>query len=211
MSSLDERRRILATVFRDVFDCRGRLFGRPSGGVIGISDGADGVQWNAGYDGGAETYWLGVNLEGMKYDGWPVARLIEREISHPRLLTEYRAKVARPETVTVSWYRDAWQVRTRFVTDLTPTPLALSRLDAGGWRMALEGAYECLDPNRQYRGRRRTAVTLPGSGERVERWVSPHFTLWSTFDLRFGSADGLVRAKDNLEPLYEFVRRQALP
>ena len=33
---------------------------------------------------------LGVNLEGMKYDDWPVARLIERELSRPLLLTRYQ-------------------------------------------------------------------------------------------------------------------------
>lgn len=33
--------------------------------------------------------WLGVNLEGMKYDGWPVARLIERELSRPLLLARF--------------------------------------------------------------------------------------------------------------------------
>ena len=32
---------------------------------------------------------LGVNLEGMRYDDWPVARLIERDISRPLLLTRY--------------------------------------------------------------------------------------------------------------------------
>ena len=51
--------------------------------------------------------WLGVYLEGMQYDDWPVARLIEREISRPLLLTRYRGKVARPDEVTVQWARDA--------------------------------------------------------------------------------------------------------
>ena len=31
------------------------------------------VQWNAGYYPRNSAVWLGVNLEGMKYDGWPVA------------------------------------------------------------------------------------------------------------------------------------------
>ena len=57
--------------------------------------------------------WLGVNLEGMKYDDWPVARLIEREISRPLLLTRYRREVARPDKVTVLWARDAWQYSAR--------------------------------------------------------------------------------------------------
>ena len=76
--------------FRDVFGCRGREFGSLSCGVPGISDGNEGVQWNAGYRPREGAVRLGVNLEGMKYDDWPVARLIERELSRPLLLTRYR-------------------------------------------------------------------------------------------------------------------------
>ena len=126
--------------FRDVFGCRGREFGSISRGILGVSDGNEGVQWNAGYyrDG---AVWLGVNLEGMKYDDWPVARLIEREISHPLLLTRYRRKVARPEKVTVLWARDAWQCAARRrikEANLAPTPIALDRLDGQGWNGTLE-------------------------------------------------------------------------
>ena len=63
----------LKTCFRDVFGCRGREFGSLSRGVLGISDGNEGVQWNAGYYPRDGAVWLGVNLEGMKYDDWPVA------------------------------------------------------------------------------------------------------------------------------------------
>ena len=34
----------LKSLFRDIFGCRGRGFGSPSHGVLGISDGNDGVQ-----------------------------------------------------------------------------------------------------------------------------------------------------------------------
>ena len=37
----------LKRCFRDVFGCRGREFGSLSRGVPGISDGNEGVQWNA--------------------------------------------------------------------------------------------------------------------------------------------------------------------
>ncbi|MYI21426.1 MAG: hypothetical protein F4043_01665 [Gammaproteobacteria bacterium] len=91
--------------FRDIFQRPGRDFGSPSRGALGISDGNEGVQWNAGYYPRDGAVWRGVNLEGMKYDGWPVARLIEREISRPLLLTRYRPPVARPDKVTVLWSR----------------------------------------------------------------------------------------------------------
>ena len=62
----------LKVLFREVFVCRGRDFGSPSRGVLGISDGNEGVQWNAGYYIRDGAVWLGVNLEGMKYDDWPL-------------------------------------------------------------------------------------------------------------------------------------------
>ena len=67
-------------------------FGSPSRGVLGISDGNEGVQWNAGYRPGDGFVRLGVNLEGMRYDDWPVARLIEQESSRLLLLTRYPRK-----------------------------------------------------------------------------------------------------------------------
>ena len=66
----------LKALFRDTFQCRGRDFGSPSRGVLGISDGNEGVQWNAGYYPRDGAVWLGVNLEGMKYDDWPVTRRV---------------------------------------------------------------------------------------------------------------------------------------
>ena len=126
----------LKSCFRDVFGCRGREFGSLSRGVLGISDGNEGVQWNAGYYPRDGAVWLGVNLEGMKYDDWPVARLIEREISRPLLLTRYRRKVARPDKVTVLWARDAWQYSARRrikEANVAPTPITLDRLDDRGW------------------------------------------------------------------------------
>ncbi|MDE2763072.1 MAG: hypothetical protein OXQ94_04195 [Gemmatimonadota bacterium] len=71
----------LKRLFRELFECPGRDFGHPSRGVLGVSDGSEGVQWNAGYDIRRDAASLGVNLEGMKYDDWPVARFIERELS----------------------------------------------------------------------------------------------------------------------------------
>ena len=131
----------LKSCFRDVFGCRGREFGSLSRGVLGISDGNEGVQWNAGYYPRDGAVWMGVNLEGMKYDDWPVARLIEREISRPLLLTCFRRKVARPDRVTVIWARDAWQCAARRrikEANLAPTPIALDRLDGQGWAGACE-------------------------------------------------------------------------
>ena len=139
MRALDRRVETVIRLFRDLFECEGRLFGNP---VAGISDGVEGVQWNASYAQAQGIAWLGVNLEGMLYDGWPVARLIERELSDPHLL-RYRDRIPSPETVTVSWRRDAWQVQSRppiREARVCPTPIKLDQLDDDGWEQALLGA-----------------------------------------------------------------------
>ena len=210
---LNERAAVVTELFKALFGIDGRLFGSPSLGVLGISDGNEGVQWNAWYSQREQTAWLGVNLEGLKYDDWPVARLIERELSHPQLLTDYRVKVASPELVTVIWSRDAWQVASRapiVESRLPPTPITLDQLGPDGWANALGNARECLDPERQYRGRRAITVTLRRSGQKVERQVSPHLQFMTPFDVSSGSApDELKQVKNNLEAPHKFVTRQA--
>ncbi|MDE0356573.1 MAG: hypothetical protein OXN92_02375 [Gammaproteobacteria bacterium] len=212
MSEFEDRAEVVIDLFRDVFDCNGRRFGSPSLGLLGVSDGLEGVQWNAAYFRSDQTATLGVNLEGMKYDDWPVARLIERELPRPLLLTEYRTRVARPERVSVSWRRDAWQAAIRVQIKepgLSPTPIKLHRLTGDDWARSLQSARECLDPKRGYRGRRRTKVTLRGSGQVVERQVTPH--LHFEMYLAATRLGEMRRAKSNLEALHEWATRQARP
>ena len=207
----------LKSCFRDVFGCPGREFGSLSRGVLGISDGNEGVQWNAGYYPRDGAIWLGVNLDGMKYDDWPVARLIEREICRPLLLTRYRREVARPDKVTVLWASDAWQYSARRrikEANLAPTPVALDRLDGRGWTDALRGARECLNPRRQHRGRRKVPVTLLPSKRyprerQVEMDVSLHLKM--RMPLAEITARAVRRARDNLEAVYGFAAHQSRP
>ena len=155
--------------------------------------------------------------EGMKYDDWPVARLIEREISRPLLLTRYRRKVARPDRVTVFWARDSWQYSARRrikEANLAPTPIALDRLDGQGWADALRGARECLDPRRQHRGRRKVPVTLLPSKRRprerqVEMDVSPHLKI--RMPLAEITPRAMWEGRNNLEGVYGFVAEQSRP
>ena len=212
MNVLDKRVGIVIELFRNLFECDGQPFGGPSLGVSGVSDGIDGVQWNAWYSQRYETAWLGVNLEGKQYDAWPIARLIERELSHSRLLTEYRGRVARPERVTVGWTRDAWQASYRVrikESHIAPTPIALDQLDIYGWTRALKCARGCLDRTRKYRGRRKTNVTLRPSGQTVKREISPHLQFKTRFDE--SAPHTLEQAKDDLKVLHEFSTRHARP
>ena len=71
MNTLAALASFVVDLFEASFECRGQSFGRfgsPSIGWMGVHDGCSGVQWNAWYS-WPKTAWLGVNLEGMKYDG----------------------------------------------------------------------------------------------------------------------------------------------
>ena len=66
----------LRAAFTATFGIAGRPFGAPNGRWVGVSDDAKGVQWNAPLDQEQGVAMLGVNLEGMEYKSWPIARLI---------------------------------------------------------------------------------------------------------------------------------------
>lgn len=207
MSALEDQVDSVIGLFTDLFRCPERTFGHPP---FGVADGVEGVQWNA-WSRPQEEAVLGVNLEGLKYDGWPVARLIEREIDDPLLLTKYRDRVERPEMVTVNWQRDAWQGPSRPpIRESRLVRTTLDRLDDDRWERALRDARECLDPERDLRGRRpAVTVTLHPSGKRVERDVSPHLQFWNPFCE--DAPHTLQQAKKNLEPLHEWATHQARP
>ena len=213
LNPLTERARLVTDLFEDLFQRPGKPFGSASIGWMGVHDGVEGVQWNAWYSRPEQTAWMGVNLEGMLYDGWPVARLIERELLLPLLLTHFRPQVTRPAKVRVSWRRDAWQgpIRVKIMeAELRPTPIPLDKLCAEGWAHALNEAKHCLNPRRNHRGRRRTQVTLSPSGAPAMKYVTPHLQFMTPFDCRAPKATrAMQRVKANLDPLHDFARRQA--
>ena len=209
--SRDASLRMVVAAFNAVFRVSGRPFGLPHGRYEGVSDNAQGVQWNAGLDRERGTAWLGVNLEGMAYDGWPIARLIERELDHPTL-PDLCSKLHDAAMVMTSWNRDAWQAAARLPIaeiQLGDTPTTLDKLDPDKWRTILLDAYGCLDPDKHHRGRAKQTVTLRSG--KVEKWVSPrlHFSwvLWRSVPQSQDEAEALVRrGREALEPVYQFVR-----
>ena len=193
------------------------MFGSPSLQVAGMCDGSRGVQWNAWieWDDGRQMAYAGVNLEGMVYDGWPVARFIERELAQP-WLPSLRDEVEDPRRVEVLWYRDAWQVQAKPPIReklIGGSPQLLHLLTADGWEAMLREAYECLDPDRGRRGRARQTVTAT-TGVRRSYQVSPHFQARQAFwprtpGSRAGWRESLDAAMHNLRPIHEAVARQS--
>lgn len=193
------------------------MFGSPSLQASGICDGTQGVQWNAWieWDGARQIAYAGVNLEGMTYDGWPVARLIERELARPTL-PDATSDVADPRRVEVIWYRDAWQVASRPPIKeklIANSPLPLHALTNEEWAGMLTEAYDCLDASRGHRGRAQQKLTTTSGKKRVYS-VSPHFQLRQAFWPREGSRLAGWRASldetmSNLRPLHRLVTELA--
>ena len=192
-------------------------FGSPSLQVSGMCDGTRGVQWTAWieWSGAEQMAYAGVNLEGMVYDGWPVARFIERELAQPWLLSAAR-DVRHPQRIEVLWYRDAWQVQARPPIKekfIGGSPRLLHVLTADAWEAMLREAYECLDPNRGRRGRN-TQVVTTSTGARRTYEVSPHLQIRQAFwprtpGSRAGWRDALDAAMTNLRSVHDVVARQA--
>lgn len=74
---------VIAGAFERVFRRQGVAFGSPALQWGGVHDRSEGVQWNVGMDPRRPERWVSVNLEGLKYDGWPLARLIKRATLRP--------------------------------------------------------------------------------------------------------------------------------
>ena len=193
------------------------MFGSASLQVAGICDGTRGVQWNTWieWNGEKQMAYAGVNLEGIAYKDWPVARFIEREIRGARLL-KARAEVADARVVEVIWYRDAWQVqahppiREKFIGG---SPRLLHSVTPAEWDAMLREAYQCLDDRRGHRGRAKQLLTTP-SGEQRSYSVSPHFQLRQAFWPRnpqtaAGWRASLDETMENLRPLHRVVSDQA--
>ena len=77
--------RLIETGFQAVFQVEPRSFGQKASVWVEFSDDAKGIQWNLGIHRETGAAFLGVNLEGMKYVGWPIARLLARERNAPEL------------------------------------------------------------------------------------------------------------------------------
>jgi hypothetical protein len=201
----------LRKAFIQVFGDRCRPFGNRALPRGGLSDGNEGVQWNAGYNPDTREAWVGVNLEGVQYRDWPVARLIQRELQTPTLPNVIR-QLQNTDTVVVHWRRDYWQAASRppiEEKDIAPTPIPAGHLTEDLWRKALEGAAGCLDPTKTWGGRATQEVTLSASKKRVTGPVSPHLTILVASQAPYDWELYFSRAKAQLQPFYDWAVEQA--
>ena len=195
--------------FEDLFAVSARPFGNPTKGA---SDGKDGVQWNAYFEEGGA--FLGVNLEGMKYQGWPakgrawpVFTLIQRELESPTLV-DFGASLVGRDEIELSWRRDAWQIQSRAAIEegnIKPTPIVLSALTAEAWQNALKEARDCFAED----GGRAVQTVTRTSGVVEEMEVSPHLhfrvQIWNGYPMVPLRSGYMKRGRDVLSPLHKWV------
>lgn len=106
--AIDSKYAELLQSFAHSLDIKGRPFGQLNKPFFGISDGHEGVQWNLTVYPETDSIQLGVNLEGLKYNNWPISTFILSEIEKAKLW-DVRSKLKRPEETYIRFSRDAWQ------------------------------------------------------------------------------------------------------
>ena len=187
----------------------GKPFGSKSTKYRGMSDGKEGVQWNVWVDKGNELIWLGVNLEGKKYDNWPIADFIGNELRESALIKISR-KIKDPSKIWVGLHRDAWQVTYRppiKESNIGDGEIKLSDLNEIKWKKMLTEALSCLNKEKDYRGRARQIVTLANNNIK-EMEVSPHLNIHTQIGKNTSVSNVKILIKnsfDRLRPVYTFV------
>jgi hypothetical protein len=197
--------------FTQFLNIKGRPFGQLNKPEFGVSDGREGVQWNLKIYPDDNRAHVGVNLEGMAYQDWPIASLIQSELAVPTLPALAR-NLANPESITVRFARDAWQVTSRpYIAEqlIGGREYPLSELTEAAWRAILDEAIRCLDAAKGYRGRARQEVTrirnARPEASTTDMDVSPHLTIWSTIDPSLDSPDELLSAIELLKPVHAWA------
>ena len=201
--------------YEAIFGHEGRPFGLKSKPYQqGLSEHTEGVQWNFFINAEERTTLLGINLEGMKYDDWPIAHFLEHEMENPSDgLLSVASTFEEPDDIEVRLLRDAWQVSTR--RDIDEAIIGgefhtLDQLTPNLWKEIVQEAYSCLDPSKNHRARAEQKVTLTSNGEQKLFGVSPHLTivtpLWKMIPPSTDEAIRITRDKmDYLKGIRDFV------
>jgi hypothetical protein len=195
----------IAAAFERIFRREGMTFGRPALHWGGLHDGNEGVQWNMGFDPDVPERWIGVNLEGLKYDGWPIARLIRKEQQRatlPGLIASHPELAA----TRLILERDYWTGRNRGHVERA-ADLPLRDVTDAAWRRVLADARGCLAASSGGRGTR--MFTPKSGGPPRESEVTPHLTFRLGVPAVESWEQFIREGIDRLDPLYEWTLERA--
>lgn len=194
-------------IFNSILGIDGRDFGQSGKEYHGLSDDAKGVQWNIAVSKENRNTRLGVNLEGMKYQNWPIAKFIENEKNEMRLCNFNNLLQA--DKIIIGFYRDAWQCASRPDIDechiLDEMPLL--QLNKNTYSSALNEAYNCLNASKNHRGRAKQRVTR--NNKAVEMEVSPHLNIHMCLSYD-SSKEEMKKIFTTLQPVYDLVKNQSV-
>ncbi|MGR9052386.1 MAG: GIY-YIG nuclease family protein [Gammaproteobacteria bacterium] len=201
----------LLQAFTSALNIKGRPFGQLNKPIFGISDGNEGVQWNIAVSTDTKIIRIGVNLEGMKYNHWPIAGFILSELQNPSII-KIKSKLTKPQEINIRFCRDAWQATSRpdiIEKFLGGREISFAELDFERWSLMLNEALGCLNKETNFRGRAKQLVTLenkPKNGEQVRLMeVSPHLIIWSPITLREDNIQNIKNKLDELQPVYDWI------
>lgn len=215
----DEEYAPILHTFLSRMGVKGKAFGQVGKPHFGYSDGVHGVQWNIAIYRDSREIYLGVNLEGMKYSGWPIATFIQSEMEQPNL-EAIKAEIGKPDRIHLTLSRDAWQGPSRLTIVeqyIGGRYHKLSEIDQALWRELLSEARECLDASKNLRGRSKRRVTVRTKTCETAKMkeVSPHLTVQTKIDVDPKRDDQATlnvafdRAFAELGPIHDWVSRVA--
>lgn len=199
--------------FNRIFDINSVSHGYAAQKLRWTCDESEGVQWNMWVDYETCTIHFGVNLEGLKYDCWPIAVFIEKELKNHKLL-EFAANSPDSSRMLINFYRDAWKVRARPEISekyIGGKGVNLGLLTEQKWREMLLEAYDCLDAKKGHRGRARQLVTMQ-NGEKRTMEVSPHIAIYLEINTETKIIDLETAMRESMEmlrPVYRILYEQS--
>lgn len=193
-------------IFNSILKIKGRKFGQSGKEYYGLSDDAEGVQWNIAINKENQNTRLGVNLEGMKYKNWPIAKFIENEKNEMGLCNP--DKYPQADKIIIGLYRDAWQCASRPDIDeyRIQKEIPLSQLNKNIYNSMLNEARSCLDVSKNYMARAKQYVTK--NNKLVEMEVSPHLNIhiYLPYD---SSKSEMEKMFAILQPIYNLIVKQS--
>jgi hypothetical protein len=195
--------------FEDLIGMKGRPFGQSGRPAFGMSDGNNGVQRSIIIIKGKKIVYLGVNLEGLTYNNWPIARLLLSEQENSTFET------LRPnqDKVLLCMRRDAWQRQSRpaideqFIQKCENIPVV--QITSGDWAKIVHESLDCLNADRNHLGRGRQMVTrrnAKGEPNKDMMEVSPHLTFLTPIAL---SGSDMQEGLTRLEPFYQWTDQRS--
>ena len=206
---------LLPEVMSKVFNCSGFYHGSKSDFSCGMHDGNEGVQWNIDIIKSNNLVRNGVNLEGLKYENWPIARFLEYELKNYILYNTFLELKDKDIVITV--LRDAWQVTARPSIEekiIGGKIISIKDITKEKWIEILREAQMCLNIANGNIKRAFQEVTFL-SGKKKIMQVSPHLYIYKVIPsellvTKSKIIEAFFDSKNALEQIYKAISKEII-